>query len=73
VAPAIFHRAGGGTAISGDFERVDQLFGLDVPTKVLRYAAAEHGFHNGSRPTYNAPAATDAWDRTLDWLATHLA
>jgi carboxymethylenebutenolidase len=50
-----------------------RLTGLDVPTEVLRYATAEHGFHNGSRPSYNAAAATDAWDRTLDWLATHLA
>ena len=25
-----------------------------------------------SRPSYNAAAATDAWDRALDWLAQHL-
>ena len=49
---------------------------LDVPTEVLRYATAEHGFHNGSRPSYNpaaaAAAAAHASDRTLDWLADHL-
>ena len=50
-----------------------RLAGLDVPTEVLRYATAEHGFHNRSRPSYNAAAATDAWDRALDWLAQHLA
>ena len=49
-----------------------RLVGLDVPTEVLRYATAEHGFHNPSRPSYNAAAATDAWDRALDWLAQHL-
>lgn len=49
-----------------------RLDGLDVPTEVLRYATAEHGFHNRSRPSYNAEAATMAWQRTLDWLARHL-
>ena len=29
--------------------------------------------HNGSRPSYNVAAATDTWDRTLDWLARNTA
>jgi carboxymethylenebutenolidase len=50
-----------------------RLAGVDMPTEVLRYAHGEHGFHNRSRPSYHAAAATDAWDRALDWLAHHLA
>ncbi len=44
----------------------------DVPTEVLRYASAEHGFHCDERPSFNAEAATDAWARTLAWFEQHL-
>ena len=50
-----------------------RLAALELPTEVLRYATAEHGFHCDVRPSYNAEAATDAWDRTLAWFAEHLA
>ena len=50
-----------------------RLAGFDVPTEVLRYANAEHGFHDGYRPSYNAAATADACGRTLGWLAQHLA
>ena len=50
-----------------------RLTELEVPTEVQRYATAEHGFHNEARPSFNAEAATDAWARTLAWLAEHLA
>ena len=43
-----------------------------VPSEVVRYADAEHGFHCDARDAYNAAAAKDAWDRTLDWFARHL-
>ena len=49
-----------------------RLAELDVPTEVLRYATAEHGFHCDVRPSYNAEAATDAWGRALAWLGEHL-
>ena len=56
-----------------DVERLRQeLDGLDVPTEVVRYAGAEHGFHCDVRPSYNAEAATDAWARTLAWFEEHL-
>ena len=38
-----------------------RLAELDVPTEVLRYATADHGFHCDVRSSYNAEAATDAW------------
>ncbi len=50
-----------------------RLAELDVPTQVVRYATAEHGFHCESRPSFHAEAAADAWTRTLAWLAEHLA
>jgi carboxymethylenebutenolidase len=39
-----------------------------VETDVVRYADAEHGFHCDQRPSYNADAAKDAWQRTLSWF-----
>jgi carboxymethylenebutenolidase len=45
-----------------------------VPTTVIRYAAAGHGFHCDARPeVYGGAAATDAWIKTLDWFARYLA
>jgi carboxymethylenebutenolidase len=43
-----------------------------VETQVVRYPDAGHGFFNDTRSAYDAPAAADAWTRTLDWFATHL-
>jgi carboxymethylenebutenolidase len=48
------------------------LIDAPVDTEVVRYADAEHGFHCDARASYNAAAAADAWQRTLDWFASHL-
>jgi carboxymethylenebutenolidase len=44
-----------------------------VPTSIVRYPGADHGFHNDLRPAYDEKAAKDAWARTLDWLRQHLS
>jgi carboxymethylenebutenolidase len=44
-----------------------------VPTEVVRYPGAEHGFHCDARDSYHEQAATDGWARTLAWLDGHLA
>lgn len=44
-----------------------------VPTEIVRYPDAEHGFFCDARAAYNPEAATDAWQRTLAWFDTHLA
>ncbi len=43
-----------------------------VATEIVRYADAEHGFHCDARASYHEASAKDAWERTLDWFATHL-
>ncbi len=50
----------------------ERLAALDVPTDVLRYATAEHGFHCDARPSFNAEASSDTWARTLAWFQEHL-
>ena len=45
-----------------------------VPTAVVRYAEAGHGFHCDARPAnYHEDSAKDAWVRTLDWLGRYLS
>jgi carboxymethylenebutenolidase len=44
-----------------------------VPTDVVRYPDAGHGFHCDARTqSYHEPSAKDAWRRTLDWFARYL-
>ena len=44
-----------------------------VPTAVVRYAEAGHGFHCDARPaSYHEQSAKDAWVRTLDWFERYL-
>jgi len=44
-----------------------------VPTEVVRYPEADHGFHCDDRPKVFHPiAAHDAWQRTLQWFDQHL-
>jgi carboxymethylenebutenolidase len=44
-----------------------------VPTEVVRYPEAEHGFHCDARASYHEPSARDAWRRTLGFFEAHLA
>jgi carboxymethylenebutenolidase len=47
--------------------------GATVPTEIVRYSDADHGFNCNDRPAvYNPTAAADAWSRTLAWFDTHL-
>jgi carboxymethylenebutenolidase len=40
-----------------------------VPTEIVRYPDAQHGFNCNDRPAvYNEAAAADAWQRTLAWF-----
>lgn len=44
-----------------------------VPTEIVRYPDADHGFNCDDRPAvYNPAAAADAWTRTLAWFDRHL-
>jgi carboxymethylenebutenolidase len=44
-----------------------------VPTEIVRYAGAGHGFHCDARPdSYHETSATDGWRRTLDWFESYL-
>jgi carboxymethylenebutenolidase len=36
------------------------------------YDGAQHSFFNETRPSYDEAAATDAWQKTLDWFGQYL-
>jgi carboxymethylenebutenolidase len=57
-----------------DVERLrDAVAGAAVPTEIVRYPGAGHGFHCDARPeSYHEPSARDAWARTLDWFDRHV-
>jgi carboxymethylenebutenolidase len=44
-----------------------------VPTEVVRYPGATHGFHWDARDSYHEASAKDGWRRTLEWFGAHLA
>jgi carboxymethylenebutenolidase len=44
-----------------------------VPTEVVRYPDAAHGFNCDDRDAYHEASATDAWSRTLAWFGSHLS
>lgn len=44
-----------------------------VPSEIVRYPDAGHGFHCDARPAaYSPVAARDAWARAVSWLRLHL-
>ena len=57
-------------------EDVEKLRGAlgsaSIPTQVVRYPDAEHGFHCDDRASFHAEAAADGWQRTLDWFQRYL-
>ncbi len=43
-----------------------------VPTEIVRYPDADHGFHCDARSSYHEASAKDGWRRTLEWYGSHL-
>ena len=52
----------------------DEIAAVQVhhPGRVVVYPEAGHGFMRDGSPSYDEPAATDAWGRLLDFFAEHL-
>ena len=62
-----------------DLVSEDELTLLEAELRLLekdvtfhRYPDTDHWFFESDRPTYDEPAATLAWSRTIDFLHTHL-
>ena len=68
----LFGDADGGIPVEDVEALRSALTAAPVPTEVVRYPGAEHGFHCDARGSYHPEAAADAWARTLAWFGTHL-
>ena len=44
-----------------------------VPTGVVRFPDAGHGFNCDARDSYHEASAKDGWSRALGWFGDHLA
>ena len=55
---------------TGDVDQLRKVAAAaKVPTEIVQYPEADHGFNCNDRPAvFNAAAAAAAWDRTLDWF-----
>ena len=51
----------------------EELTNRHIPHDIKIYAGARHSFFNDDGKAYDAGAATDAWRRSLDFFAAHLA
>jgi len=41
------------------------------PSEIVVYPGAQHGFHADYRPSYDAEAAKDGWERLKKWFKAH--
>jgi carboxymethylenebutenolidase len=56
-----------------DARRFGELLRQHNPNvEIVIFPGAGHGFHADYRPSYEAAAATDAWNRCLAWFGKHL-
>jgi carboxymethylenebutenolidase len=57
-----------------DVERLRAtLEAATVPTEIVRYPDADHGFDCNERPSYDETASADAWRRAFEFLDRQLA
>jgi carboxymethylenebutenolidase len=59
---------------SHDVNQLRQVTGdVNVPTEIIQYPDADHGFNCNDRPAvFNPATAADAWSRTLAWFDRHV-
>ncbi len=60
---------------SGDVDELRKATAsAGVPTEIVQFPDADHGFNCNDRPAvYNPTAAAAAWERTLDWFDRYIA
>ncbi len=73
AAPMLMHYAELDTRINEGWPAYETALKSNGKTyEAHMYPGANHGFHNDSTPRYDADAAGLAWQRSLDFFATHL-
>ena len=54
-------------------EQIEAVRKAHADVEIYTYEGAEHGFNCDARASYNEGAAKQAWGRTMEFLATHIA
>ncbi len=72
-APLLLHYAGLDDRTNAGWPGYEAALKANgVPYAAYFYPGANHAFHNDTTPRYDKPAATLAWDRTIEFLSKHL-
>jgi carboxymethylenebutenolidase len=72
-APLLAHYGELDDRITSGWKAFDAaLTSSGVPHEGHVYKGATHGFHNDTTPRYDKAAATEAWQRTIDWFNKYL-
>jgi len=72
-APLLVHLAAVDERINAAWPAYEAaLKAAGVRYTMHQYPGTQHGFHNDTTPRYDAAAAKQAWDRTIDFFKTHL-
>lgn len=72
-AALLLHYAALDTRINEGWPAYEQaLKAAGIKYTAYMYEAANHGFHNDTTPRYDEKSAKLAWQRTLDFFASHL-
>ncbi len=73
-APLLIHYGGLDERINAGWPAFEAALKENGKTyEVHIYEGANHGFHNDTTPRYDEAAATQAWDRTLEWFEQYLS
>lgn len=73
-APLMLQYAGLDTRVNAgwpDYEAALKKY--DKEYEAYIYPKVNHGFHNNTTPRYDEPAATLAWERTIEFFEKHLS
>ena len=72
-APLLLHHAGLDERVNATWPAFEEALRAAGHTYVNHgYANVNHGFHNDTTPRYDVTAAKLAWQRTVDFFASHL-
>lgn len=72
-APLLIHYASDDERVNAGAKAYDEaLIAAGKSVQSFTYPNTQHGFHNDTTPRYDEAAAHLAWQRTLDFFASHL-
>lgn len=73
MAPLMFHYASNDQGVNAGIVAYEEALKANKKTyESFMYEGKQHGFHNDTTPRYDADAAKQAWQRTIDFFKKNL-